>query len=135
MNFLSGEIRREGGELEFQHGSVSVELPEHAGSAVDRLSGRDAVLGIRPEDVQLSDQAGVPGQIFVAELLGADVLVTVRLGEELVKARVPAPYDGRVNAGVSVVIAPDKVHLFDPSDGRAVLAARSAATLNGLENA
>jgi multiple sugar transport system ATP-binding protein len=85
--------------------------------------------------VQLSDQAGVPGQIFVAELLGADVLVTVRLGEELVKARVPAPYDGRVNAGVSVVIAPDKVHLFDPSDGRAVLAARSAATLSPLENA
>jgi multiple sugar transport system ATP-binding protein len=128
MNFLSGEIRRDGGRLLFELGSVTVELPEHAGPAVDRLSGREAVLGIRPEDVQLSDH-GAAGQIFVAELLGADVLVTVRLGEELVKARVPAPFDGRVNAGVSVVLAPDKVHLFDPADGRAVLAARSAAVL------
>jgi multiple sugar transport system ATP-binding protein len=128
MNFLSGEIRRDGRRLLFELGSVTVDLPEHAGPAVDRLSGREAVLGIRPEDVQLSDH-GAPGQIFVAELLGADVLVTVRLGEELVKARVPAPYDGRVNAGVSVVLAPDKVHLFDPADGRAVLAARSAAVL------
>jgi hypothetical protein len=28
------------------------------------------------------------------------------------------------------VVAPDKVHLFDPSDGRAVLAARSASAVN-----
>jgi multiple sugar transport system ATP-binding protein len=134
MNFLSGEVRREDGRLLFQHGPVSVALPDHAGPAVDRLSGREAVLGIRPEDVQLSDRDGAPGQIFVAELLGADVLVTVRLGEELVKARVPAPYDGRVNAGVTVVFGPDKVHLFDPSDGRAVLAARSATPLDMQED-
>ncbi len=132
MNFLTGEVQRDGGRLHFRHGAVTVELPEHAG--VDELSGRDAVLGIRPEDVRLADQGGAPGQIFVAELLGADVLVTVRLGEDLVKARVPAPYDGRVNAGVSVVIAPDKVHLFDPSDGRAVLAARAANVLTRQES-
>jgi multiple sugar transport system ATP-binding protein len=129
MNFLTGEVQREGGRLLFRHGAVTVELPEHAGPAVDELGGRDAVLGIRPEDVQLSASGGAAGQIFVAELLGADVLVTVRLGEDLVKARVPAPYDGRVNEAVSVVIAPDKVHLFDPSDGSAVLAARSASVL------
>jgi multiple sugar transport system ATP-binding protein len=132
MNFLTGEVQRDDGRLLFRHGEVTVELPEHA--PVDELSGRDAVLGIRPEDVQLTDSGGALGQIFVAELLGADVLVTVRLGEELVKARVPAPYDGRVNAGVSVVISPDKVHLFDPSDGRAVLAARSASVLNRQES-
>jgi multiple sugar transport system ATP-binding protein len=132
MNFLTGEVQRDDGRQLFRHGEVTVELPEHA--PVDELSGRDAVLGIRPEDVQLTDSGGAPGQIFVAELLGADVLVTVRLGEELVKARVPAPYDGRVNAGVSVVIAPDKVHLFDPSDGRAVLAARSASVLKRQES-
>jgi multiple sugar transport system ATP-binding protein len=132
MNFLTGEVQRDDGRLLFRHGEVTVELPEHA--PVDELSGRDAVLGIRPEDVQLTGQGGTPAQIFVAELLGADVLVTVRLGEELVKARVPAPYDGRVNEGVSVVIAPDKVHLFDPSDGRAVLAARSARVLNRQES-
>jgi multiple sugar transport system ATP-binding protein len=62
------------------------------------------------------------------------VLVTVRLGEELVKARVPAPYGGRVNEAVSVVLGADKVHLFDPSDGRAVLAARSASALNRGES-
>jgi multiple sugar transport system ATP-binding protein len=130
MNFLSGEVRRADGELLFQHESVTIALPDHAGPAVDRLSGAEAVLGIRPEDVRLSDRDGVPGRVFVAELLGADVLVTISVGNELVKARVPAPYDARVNAGVSVVFAADKVHLFDPSDGRAVLAARSAAVLD-----
>jgi multiple sugar transport system ATP-binding protein len=130
MNFLAGEIQREDGELLFRHESVTIALPGHAGEAVDRLSGREAVLGIRPEDVQLSDQTGVAARIFVAELLGADVLVTVSLGDQLVKARLPAPYQANVNARVSVFFPADKVHLFDPSDGRAVLASRSATALN-----
>ncbi|MGH3586839.1 MAG: ABC transporter ATP-binding protein, partial [Pseudonocardia sp.] len=130
MNFLSGEVHREDGQLLFRHESVTVALPDHAGEAVEGLSGREAVLGVRPEDVQVSDREGHPARIFVAELLGADVLVTVSLGDTLVKARVPAPYDAAVNADVSVVIDPEKVHLFDPADGRAVLAARSAAALD-----
>ena len=130
MNFLSGEVQRQDGELLFRHESVTIALPDHAGEVIDQLSGREAVLGIRPEDVQLSDQTGVSARIFVAELLGADVLVTVSLGDQLVKARVPAPYRASVNAGVSVVLPADKVHLFDPSDGRAVLAARSATAVN-----
>jgi multiple sugar transport system ATP-binding protein len=130
MNFLTGEVQREDGKLLFRHEAVTIALPHHAGEAVDDLSGREAVLGIRPEDVQLSDQTGAAARIFVAELLGADVLVTVSLGDQLVKARVPAPYQVSVNAGVSVVFPADKLHLFDPSDGRAVLAARSATPLN-----
>src|SRR3712207_5212068 len=62
MNFLTGEVQRDGGRLLFRHGAVTVELPEHA--AVDDLSGREAVLGVRPEDVHLSDSGGAPGQIF-----------------------------------------------------------------------
>jgi len=134
MNFLTGEVQREDEKLLFRHESVTIALPDHAGEAVDQLSGREAVLGIRPEDVQLSDQTGVPARIFVAELLGADVLVTVSLGDQLVKARVPAPYQASVNANVSVVLPADKVHLFDPADGRAVLAARSATALNEQES-
>lgn len=130
MNFLTGEVQREDGKLLFRRESITIALPAHAVEAVGQLSGREVVLGIRPEDVQLSDRSGVSGRIFVAELLGADVLVTVSLGDQLVKARVPAPYQANLNAGVSVVFPADKVHLFDPSDGRAVLASRSAAALD-----
>jgi multiple sugar transport system ATP-binding protein len=43
---------------------------------------------------------------------------------------VPAPFQVGLNAGIKVGFPADKVHLFDPKDGRAVLAARSAAPLN-----
>ncbi|GAA1706131.1 ABC transporter ATP-binding protein [Fodinicola feengrottensis] len=130
MNFLHGEVQREDGKLLFRHQGIAIELPDHASAAVDDLSGREAVLGIRPEDVLLGVENGTAAKIFVAELLGADVLVTVSLGEQLVKARVPAPYQVGVNAQVTVEFPAEKVHLFDPSDGRAVLAARSATPLN-----
>jgi multiple sugar transport system ATP-binding protein len=130
MNFLKGEVERKDGKLLFRHEALTVALPDHAGEAVDKLSSREVTLGIRPEDLLLGGESDVSGQIFVAELLGADVLVTVSIGEELVKARVPAPFQVGLNAGIKVGFPADKVHLFDPKDGRAVLAARSAAPLN-----
>jgi multiple sugar transport system ATP-binding protein len=133
MNFLNGQVKREGDALFFQHESITIPLPDHAGPAVDELAGREAVLGVRPEDVELGGETGKglhPAKIFVAELLGADVLVTISLGDELVKARVPAPFTGGVNTSIGIGFPADKVHLFDPSDGRAVLAARSATPLN-----
>ncbi|MCE7011252.1 ABC transporter ATP-binding protein [Kibdelosporangium philippinense] len=99
MNFLSGARR------------FGVSVPD------------DAEVGIRPEHVRISPtfvDGYVPGRVFVAELLGADVLVTVDVGDELIKARVPAPFDAGVDSTVYVGIDPAKIHMFAAADGRAL---------------
>lgn len=80
-------------------------------------------LGIRPEHVRISATpvpGYLPGRVFVAELLGADVLVTVDVAGELIKARVPAPFEIGPDMVVHVGIDPVKVHLFASADGRAL---------------
>lgn len=96
---------------------------------VDGLLLGRVVLGIRPEDVRIST-APQPGhhaaKVFIAELLGADVLVTVDVSGELIKARTTPPFQLGQDSTVYIGFPPDKVHLFDPSDGRALPALTAA---------
>ena len=120
MNFVAGELREGDGGLGFQHAQLSRDLP-----AAMRPAGteRRVVLGVRPEDVLLSDVPGpgrLAGKVFVAEPLGPDVLVTVTVGEQLIKARVPAPFQIRPDGTVYLDFADHKLHLFAEADGRAL---------------
>jgi sn-glycerol 3-phosphate transport system ATP-binding protein len=81
-------------------------------------SGEGLLLGIRPEQVRLSDSFGVPASVLAAEYLGADSVVTCKAGSETIAARL----DGRVplRAGENVRLAwpPEAIHLFDRASGR-----------------
>ncbi|WP_232662038.1 ABC transporter ATP-binding protein [Pseudonocardia sp. TRM90224] len=124
MNFLSGELRDEDGVRRFRSGDLAVDLP-----GLPDLDESQVELGIRPEHVRVSatpQEGHLPGKVFVTELLGADVLVTVKVGEALVKARVPTPFEIGLDSAAYVGIDPRKVHLFAVSDGRALHNASSA---------
>jgi len=90
-------------------------------------SSAEVVLGVRPEDVLLSPtpiEGYHQGRVFVSEPLGPDVLVTVRIEGELLKARVPTPFQLGHDAPVHVGLKPDRLHLFSASDGTAMRAPR-----------
>nr|WP_042193212.1 ABC transporter ATP-binding protein [Kibdelosporangium sp. MJ126-NF4]CEL20636.1 Glycerol-3-phosphate ABC transporter, ATP-binding protein UgpC (TC 3.A.1.1.3) [Kibdelosporangium sp. MJ126-NF4]CTQ89548.1 Glycerol-3-phosphate ABC transporter, ATP-binding protein UgpC (TC 3.A.1.1.3) [Kibdelosporangium sp. MJ126-NF4] len=116
MNFLTGSLVDEDGVRRFRNSGISFDLPVTADES-------EVELGVRPEHVLVSaaPRPGyLPGRVFVAELLGADVLVTVDVAGELIKARVPAPFHASVDSTVHVGIDPAKVHLFGAADGRAL---------------
>lgn len=125
MNFLSGELVDADGVRSFRTADVTIALPE----VPDLDTGR-VDLGVRPEHVRLSatpQEGWLPGRIFVAELLGADVLVTVQVGDSLVKARVPSPFPIALDSPVHVGIDAAHVHLFATAEGRALLNAKGTA--------
>ncbi|GAA4547529.1 ABC transporter ATP-binding protein [Amycolatopsis samaneae] len=119
MNFVPGRIVDEDGRRLFRGPAWEQELPAEAA----KVAYRDVVLGVRPEDLRLGgpDGEGRCGKVFVAEPLGADVLVTVDVGT-LVKARVPAPFRASPDDPVSVVFRSDRLHLFDAESGVALYA-------------
>jgi multiple sugar transport system ATP-binding protein len=94
------------------------------GSPPMNFMARDrVVLGIRPEDVSLSPEpkeGHQPGEVFITEPLGADVLVTVKLDGELIKARVPAPFHIGHDNTVHIGFDRTRMHHFSVDDGRAV---------------
>ena len=123
MNFLRGRLVDDGGRRLFRGQAWEQELPPAALAAATPFGDRELALGIRAEDVLLagpSSDTGRPGKVFVAEPLGADVLVTVDLGGSMVKARVPAPFRGGLDSPVSVAFRQDRIHLFEAAGGATV---------------
>lgn len=63
---------------------------------------------------------------LVSEPLGPDVLVTVRIDGELLKARVPTLFSLGHDRTVYVGFNPDRLHLFAAADGTALRAPQLA---------
>jgi len=87
------------------------------GKAVLHGSGAGLKLGVRPEDIRLSATAGVPAFLVNAEYLGADTIVTARIGAQTLLVRVA----GRVRVAEEQPVylgwrSPD-VHVFETQSG------------------
>ncbi len=117
MNFL--DVRRDpAGGWRTEDGALR--LPDVPGADVGT---RDKiVLGIRPEHLILgpprgglpSDAWAFDAEIALAELLGADALLNLRIGAQELLARVDGADHPQRGARVRVRAVPARLHAFDP---------------------
>jgi ABC-type sugar transport system ATPase subunit len=112
MNLIDATL--DGDRLEFA--GVSVLLPQR----IEGFQGPLAV-GVRPADIGFPDD-GIPATVELAELLGDDMILDLRVGDTLVKARLML--NRRFSEGEAVRIAFDwnRLHFFDPAGPRLDLA-------------
>ena len=98
-------------------GSPPMNLLKHLSNA-DFGGPAGAILGIRPEHLQISD-TGWAVQIEAIEMLGAERLVYGRLGDESLIVRMdeslPSPVLGAV---IRVAPRTDRLHWFDSASGQ-----------------
>ena len=109
INLLSGHVRGNGAVMS----EKTFELP---------LAGQSTgegkyTFGIRPENVQVESGAPVEARIHDIENHGIEKIVTLRVGDNLVRATIPA----RVNVAIEDTVRfgwnPDKVMFFDADTG------------------
>jgi ABC-type sugar transport system ATPase subunit len=113
MNLLEAVL--DGDRLEFA--GVRVAVP----ARVDGFQG-PVIAGIRPADISFAE-TGIPAIVELAELLGDGMIVELRIGETLVKARLLQTR--RFAEGEAVQVAFDwrRVQFFDPAGPRLDLGA------------
>jgi sn-glycerol 3-phosphate transport system ATP-binding protein len=90
------------------------------GGPVVAEAGDARMLGVRPEDLRITDGAGLVTRVASVEYLGADSIVTGVAGTEPLAIRVPGRVDLAPGVAVAVTWNPDAVHLFDAESGRRV---------------
>ena len=102
-------------------GEVSVSVPSEL---VGLASGRTTVkFGIRPENISLApqmDSVAVPARVVITEPLGAETLVTFRVGDSELVARCHAGFDEPPEAEMQVYLSRQHMHLFDGETGMAL---------------
>jgi len=91
----------------------SFELPLDGASAGEG----PMTFGIRPEDVQVEPGAPVEAKIHDIENHGIEKIVTLRAGDNLIRAAIPARVEVRVEESVRFGWDPAKVMLFDAQTG------------------
>ena len=83
-------------------------------------------LGVRPENLHFAEPAEpggaqrVPAEVVLIEPLGAETLVTLRIGTVEFIARGPAAFRQAPGTALPVWLQPQHLHLFDADSGAAI---------------
>ena len=126
MNFIHGTVKQDGDALVFsesEDGTISVRLPAAERAGATAFVGTPMVLGIRPEDIAVSQTptgqgAGAgsfPAVVEIVEPLGAETNLHVGTGAHTVVCRTQQSLDHR-EAGQRMRFEMNltNAHLFDP---------------------
>lgn len=109
MNMLDMEVVRDGG-TELRGRGFRVPVDRELGP-VDRVT-----LGIRPEDVELVE-GGTPAEVSVVERLGAELLVTAKVGDGEVSLVTSAKAGLAHGDRIEVGLPSERLHLFKEDTG------------------
>ncbi|WP_088278880.1 ABC transporter ATP-binding protein [Ideonella sp. A 288] len=100
-------------------GGVALPLPHHLRGHSGALT-----LGVRPENLTLAPQAAtdlaLPATLQLLEPLGAETLITVRIGAAEMVARVSAAFHQAPGTPLALHVDSRKLHLFDRQGGQAL---------------
>jgi sn-glycerol 3-phosphate transport system ATP-binding protein len=120
MNLLRGTIDSGGSRLRLVDGS-GIELPAQ-GEALAAWQGRELVMGVRPEHLQLGgrEAATITLMAEIVEPLGADTLVHGSLGGAPFVVRLPGGTEVAAGEPLALGVAPGQLHFFDAGSGRRI---------------
>jgi multiple sugar transport system ATP-binding protein len=116
MNFLRGRLEADGGLYFALRSDVRIPLQNGPRSAV----GREIILGIRPEHIELGGEGASPARVSVIEPTGAETFVNASLGGEEIVCVLRERVSDRSGEILPLSFARGPVHFFDAESGLAI---------------
>jgi multiple sugar transport system ATP-binding protein len=127
MNFFPATLRKEGANLIVDGGSFHLNVPPDRNDAYMKLVDRQIIFGIRPENIHNPEFAppSINGQpvectVDVTELMGNEIFVYLKTGENSFVARVDPRTRYSVGDKVQVVFNLNYMHIFDRETEQAI---------------
>ena len=121
MNFVDVEVSRDNGSFAAKNAAFAVTLPDNRADKAAAISG-EVIFGIRPEDITISDDADIRGEVILVEPLGRDDMLDIRIGKA---TRLIALADPKlkIRSGdtVGLNIKSEKTHLFDKQSEQSLI--------------
>jgi multiple sugar transport system ATP-binding protein len=122
MNLIQGKIQKRSDGLYFVENSEKDALVAQLKGPAEQLASKyvdkNVVFGIRPENISETPKAGpaitVTSAVDVAEPMGSESIVYLKIGNGYLIARIPGEHLYQLGQKLTVHINADKVTLFDP---------------------
>jgi multiple sugar transport system ATP-binding protein len=127
INLLPGKLQAEAGTLYFLHGESKLAVPSRLVQVAQSLKSAAVILGARPDGLALA-AADSPGamraEIYSSEPFGKHAIVTVDIGNFLMKLKTPTSdarrVGDRIGQTIGLTFSPEGLMLFDGTTGRAI---------------
>ena len=122
MNFIEVQVKKNDTILQLRFEDFSIELPASFQSVVSNHSGDSLTLGIRPEDIHVSEDGSnhVLTQVELVEPLGNYALLYLRTEKNNFVAQTNLSDLPQHNTSLIVSFDIDKAHLFHPNTGESL---------------
>ena len=122
LNLLEGDLVSGADGLCLRHHAFALPLPAQLQQHLANARATRAVLGLRPAEIGLAvaGGTGVPARVWVWEPLGRYGILSVRLGEDVVKLKVPRGLRFHPGDTVTLDLHGAEPLLFDPAEGTAL---------------
>jgi sn-glycerol 3-phosphate transport system ATP-binding protein len=112
---------------------TEADVARDAAGVFSRMSG-DLLLGVRPEDITISDR-GAAARVSNVEFLGADTVVACTVGNQSIIARLPGKTQLEPGVAVNLAWRPENMHVFDAKSGQRRDDVLTLATDNSISSA
>jgi sn-glycerol 3-phosphate transport system ATP-binding protein len=120
MNFVRAKLTDDGQEVEIPR----VGRVPFLDRPIPRYAGKEVILGIRPEHLELVDDTGALMHLIVdhVEILGADTLAHGHFSEDATSltVRLPAVHHLEKSTALPLSVSSKHVHLFDKERGHRI---------------
>jgi multiple sugar transport system ATP-binding protein len=125
MNFIEGTLVQSDQSLLFQNNENRLKMDPDVWERLREKSytGRSVVIGVRPEDVRITDgmkENGLSGEVEVVENMGSEKFLYLNNGNENISAKVGRETMVEPGDSVSIGFNLSKVHFFDKESGERI---------------
>lgn len=85
--------------------------------------GKDKIVGIRPEDIEIVD-SGIETKLDVAEVIGGEIILYLKLNGDTITAKTDSVEESRLKPGTkfNLKFKEDKIYLFNADTGERIRA-------------
>ena len=125
MNFAAVTVTEANGSLIVENPGLRLKLPDETAQRLRGHIGNEVTLGVRPEDLSVAGTADLDHPCFdavieVVEQLGSEILLDMKVGEDVMVASVEPTVRVKVRDKLRVAIRPSRLHLFDAKTEAAI---------------
>jgi multiple sugar transport system ATP-binding protein len=125
MNFIDCSYSEKDGRAFLDAGVFTLDVSEYASLIRENGSGSDLILGTRPEDLLLHRNRpsgdAVEAEVYVVEPLGAQIIVDLKIGDNMAKGMNPEGAILHIGDKVWVTFRKNKMHIFDKKTDTALV--------------
>jgi len=126
MNFMEGIFTEKNGSCFLDASTFTLPIPHDISKIIkEKTTSSELILGVRPEDISIgrkkTPEKLVEAEVYVTEPLGSEVIVDLKVGDNIVKVKTTPDFAINIGERVWIEFNKKKMHLFDKKTEKAII--------------